>query len=552
MQTLGLWVLVLVAAQAAQPVSASAEPIRDVLAAASHPDVTGADWKRWKAGLAQLYAQRAFAPLWFDGGTLRRSAAALADELAAAQRRGLRAEDYRADRFAALGADPSSLAGVDAHELALLDVALSLSVARFVSELHAGRIDPRALGFELDVPLPPLDFTPILESLAVAPGPGATAALLDSLEPKWRRFSLLKEALRRYRALAAEPVPVIVPKPPRWGLGAGEPYVGTAALRRLLVELGDLAPRTDAAPAGEGIDADLSAALARFQARHGLAPTGELDERTHHALSVPLQQRVRQIELTLERLRWLPPQLASPPLVVNIPQFKLFAFYTPEDREDAIVQIDVIVGREAPLHNTPVFAADMQYVVFGPYWDVPHGILVRELLPEIQADPDWVRNKGYEVVWTSAGGRVTQEVDAATIAALSSGRARLRQLPGPQNALGRIKFVFPNRYSVYLHDTPASSLFAEARRAFSHGCIRVSAPVTLAEYVLRANPGWTRQRILEAMETGGARRVDLAAPIRVFIVYATALVAEDGAVYFFEDLYGHDTRLQAALQARTR
>lgn len=545
-----LRILILVAALSAAHATASAEPIRDILGAGRHPDITIADWDRWRSTVSQLYAERGFAPVWFTGRAPTRSAAALVQELRAAERRGLRSADYGVHRFALIGDRiPDPRAG--SQDIGLLDVALSVAAARFASELHSGRVDPEALGFRLDASRPPLDLIAILGSLAVSPSADATAALLDSLEPNWRRFALLKLALAQYRALAVEPALAAIPKPTRWDLTVHEPYAGAPALHRLLQALGDLPGAARAlAPTEQRLDADLRAALGRFQARHGLRPSGALDEKTYRELSVPLDARVRQIGLTLERFRWLPPKLDSPPIVVNIPQFKLFAFYTTEDREDAILPIDVIVGREFARYNTPVFAADMTHVVFRPYWDVPHSIVVRELLPRIEADPGWVRSNGYEVVWPSAGGAVTQEITGETISALSSGRARLRQPPGPQNALGRIKFVFPNRYSVYLHDTPAASLFTESRRAFSHGCIRVADPVALAEYVLRANPGWTRERILEAMQGHGGRRVDLVRPIRVFIVYATTLAAENGTVYFFEDLYGHDARLEAALRSR--
>jgi len=531
--------------------AASAEPIREILAAESHPDIRTADWNQWRSSVSRLYAEHGFAPAWFADRSLTRSAVALVHELQDAARRGLDSADYRVARFEAAAARGIPGTRVDADEIPLLDVALSVAAARFVAELHAGRVDPQALGFRLDVSRPPFDAIETLRSLTVSPGASASASVLDSVEPNWRRFALLKRALAQYRALAAEPAPAAIPAPPKWGLSVGEAYADAPALRRLLRAFGDLhAAASDAAPAKERLDADLVAALRRFQTRNGLRSTGALDEETYRALSVPLDVRVRQIELTLERFRWLPPKLESPPIIVNIPQFRLFALYTIEDREDAILPIDVIVGREFARYNTPVFAADMQYVVFQPYWDVPDSILVSELLPQIEANPGWIRSKGYEVVWTAGGRAATQEVTGETISALSSGRARLRQRPGPENALGRVKFVMPNRYSVYLHDTPTAALFAAPRRALSHGCIRVADPVALAEYVLRANPGWTRERIVAAMQADATLRVDLARPIRVFIVYATTLVAEDGTVYFFEDLYGHDARLEAALRSR--
>lgn len=500
--------------------------------------------------LTALYSNRNYAPLWTRDGAPTPAAIALVGQLATAHSRGLEPEDYGASRLTALARPGGGSAPEAADRGVRFDVALSLYAARFVKELHAGRVDPRAIGFRIDTARPPLDPALVLQSLAIAPTAEATVAILDSLEPRWLRYSLLKEALARYRKLAADPgLTAPLPRLPKRSLAAGARYAGAPQLRRLLIALGDLPESRSVSADEELIDEALSAAIARFQGRHGLKRDGVLGERTFRALSVPLAARARQIELALERFRWLPPKLENPPIFVNIPQFKLFAFHTTEDREETILPIDVIVGSVFPRHNTPVFAADMEYVVFRPFWDVPTSILRNELLPQIRARPAAMANQGYEAV--RRDGRVEREFTPEVILALESGAARLRQRPGPRNALGRIKFVFPNDFAVYLHDTPAVSLFNEPVRAYSHGCIRVADPVALAEYVLRANPGWTREKILEAMEQGDSRRVNLAQPIRVFIVYATALAAEDGSVLFFEDIYGHDARLEAALRART-
>jgi murein L,D-transpeptidase YcbB/YkuD len=534
----------------AMPLVVAAQPaIRQALETRAPAPLTSADWTRWQPAMASLYEARGFAPLWFAGNSPTAAALALSEELRAAGRRGLRPADYSADALYE-AVRRAAGAAMTEDDSARLDVALSITAAKFAAELHSGRVDPRMLGFELDAVQPPLDVLPILRELAAAPGPDGIACVLEGLEPAWRRVTLLKEALVRYRALAEELPAVQIAKPARWGLTAGDAYAGGLQLRRLLTALGDL-PRGTAEPADPGVlDAASSAALAGFQRRHGLAQSGALDQRTFRALSVPLERRVRQIELALERFRWLPPSVDGPPIVVNIPQFRLFAFYTTQDREDAILRVDVIVGRTFARFNTPVFAADMTHVIFNPYWDVPYGILTNELLPQIKADPSWMRRNGYEVV--GSDGALTQQASAQTLAALAAGTARLRQRPGPNNALGKVKFVFPNRHNVFLHDTPSVELFAATRRAFSHGCIRVADPVALAEYALRENPGWTRARIVDAMKGAAPVRVNLEEPIRVFILYATALAAEDGTMYFFDDIYGHDARLEKALASRQR
>ena len=258
--------------------------------------------------------------------------------------------------------------------------------------------------------------------------------------------------------------------------------------------------------------------------------------------------QVRKIELTLERWRWLP-AFRSPPIIVNIPEFRLFAFRTTADRAADILQMDVIVGRTFPRTRTPVFVADMTSVLFRPYWDVPRSITLREELPKIRANTAYLRAQHLEIV-TGSNDYTARRLPATaeSVRLLASGTARLRQQPGPDNALGLIKFDLPNRYDVYLHSTPARQLFLRQRRAFSHGCIRVSDPVALAAYVLRETPGdWTPDRIESAMTGMQTRRVRLAHPIRVIILYGTVLAKEDGEVLFFHDLYGQDRRLARLL-----
>lgn len=390
--------------------------------------------------------------------------------------------------------------------------------------------------------------------MAALAGTSAVGAVLDDYEPPFRRYELLKAALARYRALAAQPALNVLPPVPARSVKPGDPWEGAATLRTLLRALGDLqpaaAPTGGAAPAGTSLDEALVDALKRFQSRHGLAADGVLGRATWRALTVPMPERVRQIERSMERARWLPPQLETPPIIVNIPQFELFAFRTTEDDEATLLIMDVIVGRSFPKYATPVFAADMRHVVLSPYWDVPRSILLEELLPKIRADHSWVARNGFEIVAGPADASPVVTVNAESVAALAAGSLRLRQRPGPQNSLGLAKFMFPNRHNVYLHGTPAQSLFAQSRRDFSHGCIRVADPVALAEHVLRDQPEWTRERIEAAMRTGHPTRIPVRTPLRVFIVYATALVTERGEVLFFEDIYGHDARLDRLLAAR--
>jgi murein L,D-transpeptidase YcbB/YkuD len=488
----------------------------------------------------------AASPRWFQGTQPTRAAANMLAEMRAAESRGLDSRDYRANELAVAVATLS--ADADAAAIGRLDAAFDAAAARFVADLHAGRVSPRAAGHDLAVPHARLDLQTALAALAAT---SDTRAVLDDYEPGLRHYRLLKQALQRYRELALEPQLTALPRLGTRSIKPGDSWDGTPALRRLLVALGDLAPGAGP-PAADALRLDplTVAALRHFQTRHGLESDGAIGARTHAALTRPLADRLRQIELSLERARWLPPRLDSPPIIVNIPQFKLFAFYTTEDREDAMLQMDVIVGRTAETQRTPVFAADMRYVVMRPYWDVPPSIVRKEFLDRLRADPGWVSRNGYEIVAGPGDDARVVTPTAEAVEALAVGALRLRQQPGPQNALGLTKFMFPNRHNVYLHGTPAQSLFALPRRTFSHGCIRVADPVRLAQYVLRDDPRWTREAIVAAQQGSAPQRINLETPIRVMVLYATALAAESGDVLFFEDIYGHDDKLLRQLRMR--
>jgi len=251
------------------------------------------------------------------------------------------------------------------------------------------------------------------------------------------------------------------------------------------------------------------------------------------------------------RVRWLPRKLAVPPIIVNIPQFRLFAFRTSNDFAQDILQMNVIVGATFDGRETPVFSAQMRYIVLNPYWDVPYAIMKREQLPEIESDSEWVARNHFQIVDGQGDDARPVPVTAENVRLLARGTLRLRQEPGPGNALGRVKFMFPNRHNVYLHDTPARALFAASRRAFSHGCIRVADPMALLAHVLRDDPQWTPARIAQALEGPAATRIALTHPIPVFILYGTALATEAGDVLFFEDIYAQDAKLARLLAAHS-
>jgi len=252
----------------------------------------------------------------------------------------------------------------------------------------------------------------------------------------------------------------------------------------------------------------------------------------------------------MERWRWLPSELETAPIIVNIPQFRLFAFESTADSEAHIRQMDVIDGKAFDKTQTPVFAADMTYLIFRPYWEVPYDIALKEVVPTARNNPADIERRQMEIVRGNGDSAVVMPNTPENVELVARGTLRLRQRPGPNNSLGLVKFLFPNPYNVYLHSTPAQSLFAESRRDFSHGCVRVSDPVGLAEYVLRDSPQWTREKILAAMNGTQPVTVILKNHIRVFILYGTAIATERGNILFFDDIYKHDARLEKALDAR--
>jgi L,D-transpeptidase YcbB len=507
----------------------------------SYSEFPSGERTHWRNSLLKTYQDRSFAPLWFDSGEPTSACLSLLQELRAADTRGLRPGDYDA-----IGLTERATGEIEAEpSLMSVDVAVSVAAARFAMDLHSGRVNPRSLGHDLDVPQRQADVGAFVSALAHAPD---VALALDRLEPQLAQYRLLKQALGRYRSLSQYPELTRLPPLPKRSLQVGDAYGGAAGLRALLIAVGDLTAQASLPQAEPPVfDAQLSEALASFQRRHALIADGVLGPATFRELTTPFVRRVGQITLSLERSRWLP-KFDTPPIIVNIPQFRLFAFRTTRDVASDILQMDVVVGEAFPGKRTPVFGAQMRYLVLRPYWDVPRSILLAELLPSIRRDPSWVERNGYQIVRGEGDDAVPQHATAETVALLARGTLRLRQKPGPDNALGLVKFMLPNSHNVYLHDTPAKSLFAHSRRAFSHGCIRVADPFALLRHLLGNDPRWTDEAVLQTMLSDAASvRIMLPKPVPVFILYGTALVRGSGGVMFFDDLYGLDARLEAAM-----
>lgn len=481
---------------------------------------------------------------WFDGKTLRAQANAVMAELRSAESYGLDPDRYPLDIPAAQARQVLAHDDVDDELRKRFDDALSRAAAQFLEDLRNGRVSPEAVGFHLPRTTGPFDAAQAARRLAVA---ADVRTAIAAHEPSVLPYRRLKATLARYRELAERDDLAPLPALPRRSLRAGDAYEGAARLRTLLIAFGDL----DEGACAETIvefDDCLAGGLRRFQRRHGLVEDGILGPRTFAQLNVPLHRRVRQIELTMERWRWIS-ALQKPDIVVNVPQFVLYALPRPQLGETNVIEMRVIVGQSSPHLRTPVFAEAIEYVIFQPFWDVPASITRRELLPLIRKDPSYLARNDMEIVrgWSDTAKAIepTDEV----LDRLAAGELRLRQRPGAKNALGSIKFIMPNPHNVYLHATPNVELFERTARAFSHGCIRVSEPALLAEYVLKNAPGdWSAEAVEAALCDPATRRVDLATPVPVLIFYGTAVVSQSEGVMFFEDLYGHDRRLDGLLR----
>lgn len=469
---------------AADPV---AEAIRRQLESAGQPAAIriGTEVVHASEALPGFYERRGFAPAWFGEGRLALRAKRLLETISRVDADGLRPTDY-----------------------------------------HLEALRPR-----IDQPAKEAVLEPIAGGEEVGP-------ILAGLRPRHEGYDRLVRALSRYREIEAAGGWPKLPEGPSIKPGAADPAVTT--LRRRLEITGDFAGGETEQP--QFFDDALVEALSRFQRRHGLDDDGVVGPKTREALNVSVQRRVRSLELNLERWRWLPQDLGQRHLLVNVPAYELRVSENGRD----VLTMRVIVGRA--MRRTPVFSDLMRYLVFSPSWEVPPTILRQDKLPEIRKNPKYPAEQNMRVF--QLGGGNWNEVDPSAVdwSRASGATIRLRQRPGPTNALGLVKFMFPNPFNVYLHDTPSRELFARSQRDFSSGCVRIEKPAELALYLLADDPAWGREAVIAAMESGQERSVTLSRPIPVHIQYWTAWAASDGTVEFRKDIYGRDTRLDAALR----
>ena len=535
------WPLGDAAAQAAP--SAENQAIRALIARGSLPQLRHPDFTEFRRALDDSYGPGGYAPLWLATG----ATAPVIAELKNAPSHGLELKDYD---VAWLEGEWNAIAAGDRSpdRVARADVALTVALFNLLSDVHDGRVSPARQGFKLEAP-GNLDLAAVLRR---GKETGSWHDVLVASGPQFVLYRRLEAALARYRTLASQPVPALPPLPAgKRKIAPGDSYAGIAAVSDRLRLVGDL-PADFVAPAGNKYEGALVEGVKRFQDRHGLTADGVIGSDTLAQLAVPFSDRVRQIELSLERLRWLPKLPAARSVIaVNIPSFRLWAFADAANDTAAQLTMPVIVGRAAGARKTPVFIGEMRYIEFSPYWNVPPAILRSETIPKLERDPGYWQTEDLEAVPVSGPATPITAFNAQTLEGLKSGKLRVRQRPGPKNALGAVKFVLPNTMDIYLHSTPAKQLFSETRRDFSHGCIRVSDPPALAAFVLRDQPEWTKERIEEAMNSGKSNTAKLTQPLPVVLFYTTAIVDSTGAVRFTSDIYGYDQKLEALLRQAT-
>jgi L,D-transpeptidase YcbB len=500
------------------------------------------DYSDYQPAVATFYDDRNDEVAWTRDGKPTAQATAFIEAFQAAGAKGLNPEDYDASRWAGR---VQKLAGKSPDDFAQFDVAMTIAVMRYISDLHVGRVNPTHFNFDIHIEAKKYDLAEFVSDQAV----DATdvAKLVASVEPDSEQYRKTEAALARYLVLArqqeaaGDPPIGDVTKP----ITVGQAYPQARELRERLQLEGD-APSQEARGTAHAIYTKaLADAVTSFQHRHGIAEDGRLTEQTVKALNVPLTDRVIQLQNSLERWRWLPDQYVNAPLIVNLPEFVLRGY---DDDHKPEFTMKVVVGKMLGEHETPVFTHMMRYLIFRPFWNVPTDIARKELVPHMVTNRGYLTIKNFEV--TNSKGEVLTSYTAKQV---GQGGVLVREKPGPKNSLGLVKFMFPNQYDIYLHSTPAPELFNRSRRDFSHGCIRVQEPEKLAVWVLqgqedRDHQPWDLEKVQEAMNSGPDNHtVALKKPIAIVIFYVTGYVEDDNQTHFFDDIYGYDTQLQQVL-----
>ncbi len=498
-------------------------------------------------GIQQIpffYAERQFAPAWIDEAGLRPMGHDFIRALEQAGQDGLLPEDYHLDAIHAMlkemDAEASLPTGHKADQWARMDLLLTDAFLLLSSHLSGGRVNPETMHKDWIISGNRVD---IMAALNTALEEGQIEQSLDRLRPSHKGYAGLRQALNQLNAIEQQGGWPTVPTGPT--LRPDERNARVPALRERLQKGGNLTT-ADPPQDPERMDTDLVESLKKFQVRHGLEPDGALGKRTLEELNIPVRERIRQIELNLERWRWLPQQPGDRYIAVNIADFSLMVV----EHQETVLTMRVVVGR--PARRTPVFSSPMTYMVISPYWTVPPTIAIEDMLPKVIEDPGYFDSQSIKVYYGWDEGHAAVDPRQINWRLYSKGNFpfRLVQEPGSENALGHLKFMFPNRFSVYLHDTPNHKLFGKAQRDFSSGCIRVENAVALAEYLLKDKPGWTPDKLQAAIKKNQQQILHIAPPVPVHLLYMTAWLDGNGQVQFRKDIYKRDAQLDQVLRRR--
>lgn len=478
--------------------------------------------KRERGAMAEFYAETGYQFLWVDEQGLNDKARAAASVIERAGAFDLRPQNYplpELDGFA----DASDSA---AQWLADAEYRISRSVLAYARHAQSGHLNPRAISADLDITPDAPDPLEVLRALA---GESVDVfASLESYHPNHPQFVGLLKRLHELRDMTAREQ-VRIPDGDVIEPGDTHPHVPLVR-KRLNV------PDTEVA---QTYDETLVARIRAFQQRNGLHVDGLIGPATRRALNRSPAEKIDIIRVNLERWRWFPNDLGDRHIRVNVPEYVVRVV----QKGETVFEERIVVGK--PRHATPSFSDEMELVVFNPYWNVPYSITKNEIIPIAQRNPSYLSRQNFQVLWRGRRQVEPYEVDWDRV---DASKVRLRQSPGRGNALGEVKFLFPNKHAVYLHDTPSKHLFNRSQRAYSHGCMRVRNPRDFAEAIMRTE-GWSKQSISRAIERGNNRAIRLEQKLPVHITYMTAAVAGDGVVRFFADIYKHDDRMMTALKS---
>ena len=493
--------------------------------------------------LLAFYLHREVKPVWVTKDGLNNKAEVLIKTIIKADHEGLDSENYHQENILTLLTDIKFSLVSDTPEpakLAELDLLLTDAFFSYGFHLSEGIVDPYSNNLNWYIKKPKRKLGKIFQTVLYD---DKMEGFVNALQPHHSGYLRLKLALLKYQKIKKTGCRHEVPAGGK--LRKGDYGTRIADLRSRLIISGDLTDSTNSKQ--DYFDEVLKDGVRRFQARHGLKVDGIVGSKTLLALNVPVEDRIRQIRLNMERWRWLPQDLGDCHIIVNTANFKLNVI----ENEQTIKSIRAIVGKmERP---TPVLSRKITYLELNPYWNIPHTIALNDILPCIKKNPDYLADHNIRVFenWEEDARELNPEsIDWAEIIKKNF-VYKLRQDPANSNALGQVKFVFPNKFSIYLHDTPARNLFNMTRRAFSSGCIRIEKPMELAAYLLQNNSKWSYKKLVAAVNRKKNKTILLSDPIKIYILYWTAWVDKDGIINFRDDIYGRDRRLKITFNEKT-